>query len=108
MPTGCSSGGSGGASRYGVSSATQTELVTEIKAGTGSSRRTGDGPPAQDLGEERRVTTRRKGPSSPKKNRRTNADRWRDVGEWLALILKVLVYLAGLAVTLSGYGCGPN
>lgn len=54
------------------------------------------------------MTTRRKGHSGPKKYRQTNTNRWRDVGEWAALILKVLAYAAGLAVTLAGYGCGPN
>ncbi|RLK12666.1 hypothetical protein DER29_5950 [Micromonospora sp. M71_S20] len=51
---------------------------------------------------------RRKGPSRPTRNRRTDANRWRDVGEWVALILKVLTYAVGLAVTLAGNGCGPN
>ncbi|WP_349880832.1 hypothetical protein ABIH81_14955 [Micromonospora sp. HUAS YX12] len=54
------------------------------------------------------MTMRRKGPSGSGKNRRTNANRWRDVGEWVALALKVLAYAAGLAVTLAGNGCGPN
>ncbi|MGW0503425.1 hypothetical protein [Micromonospora sp. NPDC003241] len=54
------------------------------------------------------VTVRRKGPSGPSKNRRTNANRWRDVGEWVALALKVLAYAAGLAMALAKNGCGPN
>ncbi|NJC10616.1 hypothetical protein F4558_000442 [Micromonospora profundi] len=54
------------------------------------------------------MSMRRKGPSGPRKNRRNNANRWRDVGEWVALALKVLTYSIGLAVTLAGNGCGPN
>lgn len=70
----------------------------------------GDEPTAQlPTHEGMDVTTRRKGPSRPSnKNRRTTTNQWRDAGEWLALILKVLAYLATLAVTLSGYGCGPS
>ncbi|WP_281182196.1 hypothetical protein [Micromonospora mirobrigensis] len=42
------------------------------------------------------------------RDRQTNANRWRTVGEWVALTLKVLTYAVGLAVTLAGNGCGPN
>ena len=54
------------------------------------------------------MTKRRTGPCSPRRNRRTNANRWRNVGEWVALSLKVLAYTVGLVVTLAGNGCGPN
>ncbi|MBB5824047.1 hypothetical protein HDA31_000236 [Micromonospora carbonacea subsp. aurantiaca] len=49
---------------------------------------------------------RRKGPSGPRGNQRTKANQWREVGEWVALALKVVAYSAGLVVTLAGNGCG--
>ncbi|MEV1331678.1 hypothetical protein AB0J20_19135 [Micromonospora costi] len=54
------------------------------------------------------TTRRRKGPTGPSNTRRTDTDRWRRAGEWVALILKVLAYAVGLAVTLAGNGCGPT
>ncbi|MBB5115507.1 hypothetical protein FHU28_005346 [Micromonospora echinospora] len=54
------------------------------------------------------MTRRRKGPLGPSKNRRTNANRWRDAAEGVAVVLKLFAYAVGLAVTLAGNGCGPN
>ncbi|GAB3065419.1 hypothetical protein GCM10027186_16550 [Micromonospora schwarzwaldensis] len=87
---------------------TKPEPLSEKQAGTPVLMRAGDGPPASENRGGWRVTTRRKGLSGPKKYRPTNANRWREVAEWAALILKVLTYAAALAVTLAGGGCGPN
>lgn len=54
------------------------------------------------------MSERMEGPNGPSKKRQADAERWKRVGEWVALTLKVLAYAVGLAVTLAGKGCGPN
>jgi hypothetical protein len=54
------------------------------------------------------VTTRRRGPTGPRKTQQTKADQWRRAGEWAALVLRVALYVVQLAMTVAGNHDGPN